>query len=226
MAFGARLKQARKYRGLTQQQLADAVDWDQGAIGNIERRDSNICSHSAAIASVLNVNLDWLITGVGEMDSLRRETIDCTKIRIDNTSVIPIVSSEELAQVKTYHPNLVAATDSSYQKTDRIKLAGADDFYVFEVVLGSDNMQPTIAPNTAIRVDGSKATYPINNNKIYALVVNGQFMVRRLSTRVDGSILMHSDNSLYKDEVVSSDNFSDFVTILGWVFDWNMTDAW
>lgn len=226
MALGARLRDARKKRGLTQQKLADAVGWNQGGIGNTESRDNNICSYSSEIAKVLNINLDWLVSGVGEMESPIREITDRTKIDTKNTAVIPIVASEDLAQVKSYHPSLLATTDFSYQKTDRIKLAGANEFSVFEVILDSDNMQPTIVSNTAIRVDSSKAAQPINSNKIYALVVNGQFMVRRLVIRVDGSILMYSDNSLYKDEVVSSDNFSNFVTILGWVFDWNMTDAW
>lgn len=66
MALGARIKIARTAKGLTQQQLGDAVGMTQSAIYQLEKRDSEECLKTNAIAKVLGVTPEWLISGTGE----------------------------------------------------------------------------------------------------------------------------------------------------------------
>lgn len=69
MALGARIKVARTAKGLTQQQLGDAVGMTQSAVYQLEKRDSEECLKTNAIARVLGVTPEWLISGHGEMTS-------------------------------------------------------------------------------------------------------------------------------------------------------------
>lgn len=64
---GKRLKKARKYAGMTQVELADAVDTKQGAISDLENGRNSTSTRLVQMALVLGVNAEWLSTGVGEM---------------------------------------------------------------------------------------------------------------------------------------------------------------
>lgn len=64
---GKRLKKGRKYAGMTQIELADAVDTKQGAISDLENGRNSSSTKLVQMALVLGVNVEWLSTGAGEM---------------------------------------------------------------------------------------------------------------------------------------------------------------
>ena len=68
MSIGDRLKAVRKTNGITQDYLADQLGCSRGVITNIER---NLTTPSAlvlkGISDVLNVNIEWLMDGTGEI---------------------------------------------------------------------------------------------------------------------------------------------------------------
>ena len=71
MKLGHRLRQARKKRGLTQEQLATAaatpeLPISQAAISALEQRDSETSVYIFALARALKINPEWLQTGAGE----------------------------------------------------------------------------------------------------------------------------------------------------------------
>lgn len=69
MTIGDRLKQARKSRGYTQDSLAEAIGVSRGVITNIEHGKAGpqkVVIH--AICSVLKINQNWLMSGLGQMD--------------------------------------------------------------------------------------------------------------------------------------------------------------
>lgn len=63
----ARLKHARKLRGMNQIQLAEKAGVATGTVGNIESGKRGIKSSALALARALSVSPDWLATGEGEM---------------------------------------------------------------------------------------------------------------------------------------------------------------
>lgn len=67
MALGLRVKEAREYRGLTQGQLADKIGWTQQALSTMENRDSKKSAYAVQIAKALDIDINWLMTGNGEM---------------------------------------------------------------------------------------------------------------------------------------------------------------
>ncbi|MEI6707890.1 MAG: helix-turn-helix transcriptional regulator [Methylococcales bacterium] len=69
---GDRVSLFRKDKKLSQQELADAIGVSRGYIGDIERNRSEPSSNFLTLlASKLNVSVDWLLTGEGEMYRLQ-----------------------------------------------------------------------------------------------------------------------------------------------------------
>lgn len=71
--LAARIKSSRKMRGLTQQQLADKLDIDQGFISRLERGEKGITIDLLnRLAKLLDVPLSYIL---GESDSAQLEKL-------------------------------------------------------------------------------------------------------------------------------------------------------
>lgn len=111
MSIGKRLKEARKSRGMSQDMLADKIGASRGVITNIEH--DKISEPQAmvtnAICSVLNINQDWLISGVGNMDVIQSSS-DSAKILAEIYSRARELSEDEqlfiLDLIKSYSKRL------------------------------------------------------------------------------------------------------------------------
>jgi len=77
MSFGSRLLQARKNKGLSQEDLASQLGTKGPAIGRYERDEMKPSIDVAAkIAGILDVSLDWLVGHTDmELDSRMLERI-------------------------------------------------------------------------------------------------------------------------------------------------------
>lgn len=180
MALGARLKLAREARKMTQQELADAVDWDQGAIGNVERRDSKSCRYTAALATALNVDLEWLSTGNGKMQKSGNEAVIIEPSQKDKYTVIPIFTDVALsAGAGSCPPDTEFATGYTHMLTDRIRAVGAQPDCIVEAMLDGNSMEPTIMDKSPIKIDTSKSDFAIREGKVYAFSVDGELKVKK-----------------------------------------------
>jgi len=227
MALGARIKLARQARKMTQQDLADSINWEQGAIGNVERRDSKSCSHTAQIAAALNVDLEWLSTGKGEMQKSGDEAVIIDITEQDKYTLIPIFTDVALsAGAGTCPPDTEVAEGYSYMLTDRIRAVGAQPDCIIEAMINGNSMEPTIMDKSPIRIDTSKANEAIREGKIYAFSVNGDLKVKRLLKTATGDIIIRSDNEMYQDEIMSKKEFKQIISIIGWVFEWPPNEKW
>jgi transcriptional regulator with XRE-family HTH domain len=65
---GSRVALCRKEKNLSQQEFADILNVSRGYIGDIERNRSEPSSNFLTLlSSNLNVSIDWVLTGEGEM---------------------------------------------------------------------------------------------------------------------------------------------------------------
>lgn len=71
MNLGQRLKYARRYRRITQNELAERIGVSRGAITNIELNKVKAPQQivTAAICNALDINPEWLLYGKGEMEN-------------------------------------------------------------------------------------------------------------------------------------------------------------
>jgi phage repressor protein C with HTH and peptisase S24 domain len=77
-----------------------------------------------------------------------------------------------------------------------------------------DSMDPTIRDGDLLLVDTSARR--IEGSRIYVLAIGGALMVKRIQLRLDGSVVVKSDNTIYESEVVPADQTSG-LNILGQV---------
>jgi len=77
-----------------------------------------------------------------------------------------------------------------------------------------DSMDPTIRDGDLLLVDTSARR--IEGSRIYVLAIGGALMVKRIQLRLDGSVVVKSDNAVYEPEVLAADQTST-LNILGQV---------
>jgi transcriptional regulator with XRE-family HTH domain len=64
---GGRLKQARETMHLKQEDMADKLNIGQSAYSKMERGKSDFSNELLILIPELGINLNWIITGKGEM---------------------------------------------------------------------------------------------------------------------------------------------------------------
>ncbi len=106
LTLGERLKTARKFRGLTQDGLADKIGTSRGVITNIEHNKIEMPQSLIinALCDTLKIDQEWLIKGIGQMES--SESIRSSKVLSEIYSLAKELSNEEqlyiLDVIKTY----------------------------------------------------------------------------------------------------------------------------
>jgi hypothetical protein len=65
-----------------------------------------------------------------------------------------------------------------------------------------DSMDPTIRDGDLLLVDTSARR--IEGSRIYVLAIGGALMVKRIQLRLDGSVVVKSDNAVYEPEVLAA----------------------
>jgi DNA-binding XRE family transcriptional regulator len=129
--FGERLHAARRYAGLSQQVLANAVDMSQSALAEAEKTGQTT-GKTVQIAAACKVNSNWLATGEGQMEladtSLSGAAHSPSSASATLTTGVTSIASGRLAmdlttamQVIAYAANSVDATARAYA-LDLIKL--------------------------------------------------------------------------------------------------------
>ncbi|WP_341273863.1 helix-turn-helix transcriptional regulator [Clostridium beijerinckii] len=106
LTLGERLKTARKFRGLTQDALANKIGTSRGVITNIEHNKIEMPQSLIinALCDALKIDQEWLIKGIGQMES--SESIKSSKVLSEIYSLAKELSNEEqlyiLDVIKTY----------------------------------------------------------------------------------------------------------------------------
>lgn len=66
-----------------------------------------------------------------------------------------------------------------------------------------DSMEPTLRAGDLLLIDRSDAG--VKQDAIYAFATNGELRVKRMQLKIDGSVVVKSDNPQYEAEFLSSD---------------------
>ena len=97
--IGSRLRHARKNKGLTQDELGGLIGASRGVIFNLEK---NLTAPRAivikAICHALNLNIDWLTRGKGDMENPDKDN-QSAKILIELHEIIKTMNENELLYI-------------------------------------------------------------------------------------------------------------------------------
>jgi len=66
-----------------------------------------------------------------------------------------------------------------------------------------DSMEPTLSNGDLILVD--TGTNKVEDNAIYVLRYNGSLMVKRIQRKIDGTLIIKSDNVVYEPETLTGE---------------------
>jgi phage repressor protein C with HTH and peptisase S24 domain len=169
-------------------------------------------SNAASIARVAGVRLEWLATGEGPMQG--EHPVVTASAAPPGYVLLPLVEAR------------AAAGNHGGLRSDQIVdfIAFSENFLkqtlrrspqnLALLTASGDSMDPTIRDGDLLLVDTSARR--IEGSRIYVLAIGGALMVKRIQLRLDGSVVVKSDNAVYEPEVLAADQTST-LNILGQV---------
>ena len=183
----------------------------------------------ALISKETGVSLDWLILGIGPKKHGERVSGITPAYLGDNNepSALQLHSGQNIAegyvQVPRYKVQASAGGGSvihSEQIVDFLsfradwihKTLGLSEKDLALINVLGDSMEPTLSNDDVILIDMGKKG--IHDNSVYVLHFNGVLLVKRIQRKLDGSVIVKSDNLVYEPEVVRGDML-DTLNVVG-----------
>lgn len=229
--YGNRLKQARKYAGFTQQALSAKTGIAQSTISTAERQGHG-SPDTPVYAAACGVNALWLATGDGNMvpsgnrppqtwDGGERvlalgssDTYADDYIQIRESEVRFAAGNGRAAQYDELEESVPATYRREWFMKEGINPSNARRFKVH-----GDSMEPFLYDGDTVLVNLGETT--VINNKVYALRYGDELRIKRVSKKLDGGLILHSDNPNYlpRDEDLTPAMVQEHITIIGRVRD-------
>lgn len=184
-----------------------------------------------AIAGACGISMDWLVSGTGPRDL---EPTIIAASNIDGSSDEAKSPSQSLSDTgKSRYvaiPRLNIAASAGYgalaEHAQVVEYLAFDvDFvrsrlrrdpkHLVLIEARGDSMEPTIRDGDILTVDLTP-DQPLAHAHLYILRVDDDLMVKRLERRLDGALIVSSDNPRYRAETVERERL-DSLKILGQV---------
>lgn len=227
MELKDRLKLARKNAGITQAQVAEAITGlSQPAYSELERGISKSTSKIVELASLYEVNPEWLSSGTGEMfnDDIKSDI----NSPVGDYEHVVIGQSTQYPLVKIKYLDIKASCGPGYSNEDypdaftqtftveflRANGLPIDGKGLILMHACGDSMGYTIPSGTVILVNTNEAFFDsLISNKIYVFNANGEMICKRAIKNIDGSVTIKSDHGnkdIYPDYKINKENFEHF----------------
>jgi phage repressor protein C with HTH and peptisase S24 domain len=174
-----------------------------------------------ALADAAKVGIAWLAKGEGPGPSAQpsgngdRRARSADKARVaESDDFILLPKRLEAAAAGTGNPPpAVLATEYIAFRQDwvrsMLRIDPAD--LILETAIG-ESMQPTIRDGDLLLVNTRDTS--VTSFGVYVLEIGGERLVKRVQRKLDGSLVLISDNETYQPDQVSGDMLRD-VTVVG-----------
>jgi phage repressor protein C with HTH and peptisase S24 domain len=197
----------RELRGEGQQaELADKLGVHKNTLANYERGDR--FPDASILLKILEVfpdtNPAWLLTGEGSKN--RSEPVQGGFVMFPRYEIEAgagpgrNVQSEQIVDFVSFKEEWVR----NFLRVPRKDLA--------LLSVKGDSMNPTLNDGDMILVD--LRTERIDDSAIYVLEFDDALLVKRIQRKLDGSVVIKSDNQLYEPEVLQKDR-AETLKIIG-----------
>lgn len=172
------------------------------------------------IADALGVNVEWLVTGEGNMikpniislDSADSDKLPAGFVQIPEYKICFGAGEAEEPTYEEIQDCVPAYFRSTFFSDRGINPKNCKRFKVI-----GDSMIPLINDGDYITVDCTPKDY-IENNQIYALVFDHSLRIKRLIKSFK-SLTIRSDNQIYPDEVLTLEEAAQMIHIIGKVIE-------
>lgn len=214
-----RLKTARESIALTQTDFGVPLGLSQANVRDLESGKVKFSTlHALAIEKIHGISSNWLLDGSGGMKKGTYPLADGLKSADFGREL-----GEGFVQVPRYEVAASAgggAMIHSEQIVDHLSFkaewvhntlgVSVKDLALIHVT--GDSMEPTLSEGDLILIDMSYRG--MKDNAIYVLQLNGSLLVKRLQHKLDGGVLVKSDNAIYDSEMVPSEAV-DLLNVIG-----------
>lgn len=172
------------------------------------------------IADALGINVEWLVTGEGNMikpniislDNADSDKLPAGFVQIPEYKICFGAGEAEEPTYEEIQDCVPAYFRSSFFSDRGINPKNCKRFKVI-----GDSMIPLINDGDYITVDCTPKDY-IENNQIYALVFDHSLRIKRLIKSFK-TLTIRSDNSIYPDEVLTLEEAAQMIHIIGKVIE-------
>lgn len=202
-----RLQQIREFLGLSQEKMAQKLEIGTRTYSRYESGERDIPSSVIAKIEALGVfDYNWIFTGSGKM-SITEE---------DRTEEPREVYNDGSCQIEMLHIGTRRETEKEADRKivlDRVFFKHRPNTERLKILsVEGDGMAPNIREGAYVVIDESKFN---RVDDVYAIVLEGQLLVRRLQFLLDGTIKIISDNERYKPEIYNPDDSGISCTVIG-----------
>lgn len=195
-------------------QLADFLGIKSASVSGAKKRGFISLEWVFKVAQGFGVFTDWLATGEGPMrsgsdnqpmDSSRANDLAGEFLLVPRYEVSAsagggaVIHSEQLVDHLAFRSEWVrSALDVSVKNLALISVKG-------------DSMEPTLSNGDMILID--TGTRRVEDNAIYVLRYEGSLMVKRIQRKIDGTLVIKSDNPVYEPEMVKGAAIDDLCVV-------------
>ena len=188
----SRFKEVRDFMGFSQQEFADKLEEKRHKIADIETGKQKVPIELAEkLEDIFHINPWWLLTGKGQMLLKENNLV----ISNDNNYNIDLLSVRAGAGEGIY--NYVIETVDTISLDKNFFRTPINTNKVKGIQVDGDSMEPTLRDGDYVLIDET-TTFGVNG--IYAIQLGGQILIKRLQFKMDGTVLIISDNSKYQSE--------------------------
>lgn len=209
MKIGERIKQIRKARGMTLQQMADIIDSD---VGNLSRLERGLQGYSETIinkiAGALKVHPSELFSSDNLDDTVNSYSVNSLKdSRSADAYRVDVLDFSASAGAGSAGKEVVEVVRSIEYAPDHARMffGNRPESSVKLINVRGDSMQGTIEPGDLIFVDVSVPFF--DGDGIYVFDFNGDTYVKRLQ-KIKADIFVISDNPKYREWKISEEESS------------------
>ena len=196
-SFGSIIKQLRKDKEMTQDQLASLLKVSRSTIGMYEtgnrEPDFETCE---AIADIFNVDMDYLMgrTTVKKKYAVSPSIVPSGFLPLPATSIVPLVG-----QIACGEPILA---EQNITESVRLPMQWQADF---ALLCKGDSMAPTVLDGDLVAV---KIQPEVENGEIAACRIGGEATLKRVYLHVD-YIELRPENPAYESIIRRHDDMND-----------------
>ncbi len=217
-----RIQSAMDYAQINGKELSNLTGLTTAAISQYKTGKILTLNAMAAqkIADALGVNVEWLVTGEGNMikpniislDNADSDKLPAGFVQIPEYKICFGAGEAEEPTYEEIQDCVPAYFRSSFFSDRGINPKNCKRFKVI-----GDSMIPLINDGDYITVDCTPKDY-IENNQIYALVFDHSLRIKRLIKSFK-TLTIRSDNSIYPDEVLTLEEAAQLIHIIGKVIE-------
>lgn len=186
-----RFSEAMQKKGLNNAFISKKYDISRQLVNNFFTSQKTLTDMLAVVCDGENINLNWLLSGRGEMFISENKDIQ----KKDDNYNIDLLNVRAGAGEGVY--NYVIETIDTISLDKSFFRTPINTNKVKGIQVDGDSMEPTLKDGDYVLIDESK-TFGVNG--IYAIQLGGQILIKRLQFKMDGTVSIISDNTKYSSE--------------------------